>query len=114
MPRVRPAAPPVWLQSQFSSSRSPSTTCSTIKSLSACFVNTRRAFSTDRLRRIFQPPAGEKIMSERNQQWPSLPLEEWLDTCSTLHLWSQIVGKIRMELGPWVNHSWGVTLYVTS
>src|SRR5688572_18604823 len=53
-------------------------------------------------------------MNERNHQWPSLPLEEWSDTCATLHMWTQIVGKIRMARSPWVNHSWGVTLYVTS
>ena len=45
--------------------------------------------------------------------WPSLPLEAWRDTCATLHLWMQIVGKIRLAQSPWVNHSWHVTLYVT-
>ena len=46
--------------------------------------------------------------------WPSLPLEAWSDTCTTLHLWTQIVGKTRLVLSPWVNHSWHVTLYVTA
>ncbi len=47
--------------------------------------------------------------------WPSLPpLEEWADTCETLHLWSQIVGKVRLARSPWTNHSWHVPLYVTS
>ncbi|WP_026301091.1 MULTISPECIES: DUF5996 family protein [unclassified Thioalkalivibrio] len=47
--------------------------------------------------------------------WPELPpLDHWEDTCTTVHMWTQIVGKIRLELGPWVNHSWGSTLYVTS
>ena len=47
--------------------------------------------------------------------WPELPpLEAWEDTCSTLHLWTQVVGKIRLELSPWVNHSWGSALYVTT
>src|SRR5216684_3343406 len=46
--------------------------------------------------------------------WPSLPLEEWKDTYATLHRWTQIVGKIRLALSPWINHSWGVTLYVTA
>jgi hypothetical protein len=46
--------------------------------------------------------------------WPSLPLEAWSDTCSTLHLWIQIAGKIRLAQTPWVNHSWHSTLYVTS
>ena len=45
--------------------------------------------------------------------WPELPLEAWSDTAATLHLWLQIVGKIRLAQTPWVNHSWHVTLYVT-
>jgi hypothetical protein len=47
------------------------------------------------------------------QPWPELPLAAWRDTCATLHLWSQIVGKIRMARTPWLNHSWHVALYVT-
>ena len=50
---------------------------------------------------------------ERAELWPSLPFEAWKDTCETLHMWTQIVGKIRMELSPFVNHWWHVTLYVT-
>jgi hypothetical protein len=46
--------------------------------------------------------------------WPSLPLENWHETYATLHLWTQIVGKVRLTQSPWVNHSWHVTLYVTS
>lgn len=47
--------------------------------------------------------------------WPELPpLADWQKTLDTVHMWSQIVGKIRLELGPWVNHSWGNTLYVTT
>jgi uncharacterized protein DUF5996 len=46
--------------------------------------------------------------------WPALPVEEWKDTYATLHMWTQIVGKIRLVRTPWVNHSWHVTLYVTS
>lgn len=46
--------------------------------------------------------------------WPVLPaLADWQDTCDTLHMWAQIVGKVRLALGPWINHSWGSTLYVT-
>jgi hypothetical protein len=52
--------------------------------------------------------------SYRVQAWPHLPLEEWGDTCATLHMWTQIVGKIRLIQTPWVNHSWHVPLYVTS
>lgn len=50
----------------------------------------------------------------RSEAWPALPLEEWKDTYATLHMWTQIVGKIRMALSPHVNHYWGVVLYVTS
>ncbi len=50
----------------------------------------------------------------REEAWPILPLEDWADTYATLHMWIQIVGKIRLMQSPWVNHSWNVTLYVTS
>lgn len=46
--------------------------------------------------------------------WPELNLEDWQDTCSTLHMWTQIVGKIRLVQTPWVNHSWHVPLYLTT
>ncbi len=46
--------------------------------------------------------------------WPELVLEEWQDTLATLHMWSQIVGKIRMKLTPLVNHWWNVPLYVSA
>lgn len=48
------------------------------------------------------------------EPWPSLPLEAWAETYATLHLWTQIAGKIRLAQSPWVNHSWHVTLYVTA
>ena len=48
------------------------------------------------------------------EQWPSLPLREWDDTRATLHLWTQIVGKIRMARAPMINHWWQVPLYVTA
>jgi hypothetical protein len=44
--------------------------------------------------------------------WPALPLAEWKDTYATLHMWTQIVGKVRMELSPRVNHWWHVPLHV--
>jgi hypothetical protein len=50
----------------------------------------------------------------RAEEWPTLPYEAWKDTCTTLHLWTQIVGKLRLALTPWVNHSWHATLYVTA
>jgi hypothetical protein len=46
--------------------------------------------------------------------WPELPYPAWRDTCATLQLWTQIVGKVRLSLTPWLNHSWQVTLYVTA
>jgi hypothetical protein len=46
--------------------------------------------------------------------WPDLPYMAWRETCATLQLWTQIVGKIRLARTPWLNHSWHVTLYVTS
>jgi len=45
--------------------------------------------------------------------WPELPYSAWADTCTTLHLWMQIVGKVRLVKSPWINHSWHATLYVT-
>lgn len=47
------------------------------------------------------------------EDWPSLPYEAWKDTCETLHRWTQIVGKIRLSLLPWINHSWHVSLEPT-
>jgi hypothetical protein len=46
--------------------------------------------------------------------WPELPYSSWHETAATLHLWTQIVGKVRLSLTPWVNHSWQVPLYVTA
>jgi len=46
--------------------------------------------------------------------WPDLPFKEWSDTCATLHMWTQIVGKIRLSQTPWINHSWHVPLYLTA
>src|SRR4051794_34794100 len=46
--------------------------------------------------------------------WPGLPYGEWKETYATLHLWTQIVGKIRLVQSPWLNHSWHVPLYVSA
>jgi hypothetical protein len=46
--------------------------------------------------------------------WPELPYATWRDTMATLHLWTQVLGKVRLELTPWLNHSWHVPLYVTA
>jgi hypothetical protein len=53
-------------------------------------------------------------MPPSSDHWPELPYAAWKDTCQTLHLWTQIVGKIRLARTPWLNHSWHVTLYVTA
>lgn len=53
-------------------------------------------------------------MIDRPECWPELPLESWRDTYATLHMWTQIVGKIRLRLTPLVNHWWNVPLYVTA
>jgi hypothetical protein len=49
-----------------------------------------------------------------SKAWPALPYEAWKDTCATLQLWTQIVGKVRLARTPWLNHSWQVALYVTA
>ena len=53
-------------------------------------------------------------MAASSDRWPELPYAAWKDTCQTLQLWTQIVGKIRLARTPWLNHSWHVTLYVTA
>src|SRR3954454_14264252 len=46
--------------------------------------------------------------------WPALPYPTWRETAATLQLWTQIVGKVRLRLTPWVNHGWQVPLYVSA
>ena len=48
------------------------------------------------------------------KRWPELTYAAWKDTRETLHLWTQVVGKVRLALTPWLNHSWHVALYVTT
>ncbi len=50
----------------------------------------------------------------RTDHWPALPFAKWQDTCATLHMWTQVVGKVRLALAPMVNHWWQVPLYVTA
>jgi hypothetical protein len=54
------------------------------------------------------------VSDDVREAWPPLPLEEWRDTYATLHLWTQIAGKIRLTQSAWLNHCWQVTLYVTA
>ncbi len=53
-------------------------------------------------------------MTDATAAWPDLPYSEWRETAATLQLWTQIVGKIRLALTPWLNHGWQVVLYVTA
>jgi hypothetical protein len=53
-------------------------------------------------------------MTDTAEAWQSLPFAEWRDTCATLHLWTQVVGKIRLAQAPLINHWWQVPLYVTA
>ena len=49
-----------------------------------------------------------------NSSWPALAYADWQDSCNTLHLWTQIVGKVKLALAPLSNHWWGVVLFVTA
>jgi Family of unknown function (DUF5996) len=51
---------------------------------------------------------------KQSPSWPELPLAAWKDTYATLHMWTQIVGKVRLALSPNINHWWGTALYVTA
>jgi Family of unknown function (DUF5996) len=53
------------------------------------------------------------IVAHDERVWPTLPLKQWKDTYATLHMWTQIVGKVRLALTPLLNHWWNVPLYVT-
>src|SRR5258708_22407211 len=52
--------------------------------------------------------------ADQPECWPALPLISWKDTYATLHMWTQIVGKVRLRLTPVVNHWWNIPLYVTA
>src|SRR5262245_56315507 len=54
---------------------------------------------------------GQSAMQDR---WPDIPYPAWQETCTTLHMWLQIVGKYRLARTPWRNHSWHATLYLTA
>ncbi len=55
-----------------------------------------------------------RTIADGPECWPTLSLESWKDTYATLHMWTQMVGKVRMRLTPLVNHWWNVPLYVTA
>jgi uncharacterized protein DUF5996 len=94
----------------------------------AAFFHCTSGFAQGFMAAIFAPPELGTIISRGTvsmnvlsttavsdlpECWPALPLNQWQDTCTTLHMWTQVVGKIRMELTPRVNHWWNVPLYVT-
>ena len=58
--------------------------------------------------------SGPVVLPDTQEAWPELPWREWAPTISTLHMWVQIVGKVRMALAPPLNHWWHIPLYVTS
>jgi hypothetical protein len=53
-------------------------------------------------------------LNSNSNVWPELPLSSWQDTYATLHMWTQIVGKVRLALSPLINHWWEVALYVNA
>jgi Family of unknown function (DUF5996) len=61
-----------------------------------------------------EPSRQEESMDDAVTVWPDLPYGAWRDTAATLQLWTQIVGKVRLTLTPWLNHGWQVPLYVTA
>src|ERR1700760_3549150 len=64
---------------------------------------------------FMSPNPGQSRESKNSPEcWPSLPLESWEPTRATLHMWTQIVGKVRLALTPMVNHWWNVPLYVSA
>ncbi|MGN6111341.1 MAG: DUF5996 family protein, partial [Kofleriaceae bacterium] len=58
--------------------------------------------------------ATRRVAKVERSDWPELPLPAWRDTCETLHRWMQVVGKVRLELTPRINHWWNVPLYVSA
>jgi hypothetical protein len=54
------------------------------------------------------------MKNRRNDAWPPLPYDAWKDTCATLHMWTQMVGKIALVCAPPLNHGWSVAFRLTS
>src|SRR5215831_13843419 len=48
-----------------------------------------------------------------DDRWPALPYDAWKDTYATLHMWTQVVGKVTLALAPAINHSWGIAFHLT-
>src|SRR6516162_8458556 len=64
--------------------------------------------------RLYWALVRELLRLSEKATWPDLPLAAWSDTCDTLHLWTQIVGKMRIALTPLINHWWNATFLVTA
>jgi hypothetical protein len=59
-------------------------------------------------------PASSDSGTSGNDIWPALAYADWADTCNTLHLWTQVVGKVKLALAPLANHWWGIVLTVNA
>src|SRR5258706_12502075 len=62
----------------------------------------------------FMTPEAIRSRTSDDEVLPALPLDSWKDTQATLHMWMQIVGKVRLKLSPLVNHWWNVPFYMTA
>ena len=61
-------------------------------------------------------PIGNRTVADtlsHDERWPALPLDAWADTRETLHMWTQIVGKLNVELAPFQNQLWHTALHLT-
>jgi hypothetical protein len=65
-------------------------------------------------RRLPADHAADDRQPAMADMWPDIPFDPWKDSCATVHLWTQIVGKYRLAHAPWLNHSWHATFYVTA
>src|SRR5262249_26329077 len=81
-----------------------------------CAHGRRRRRGVVRVRRVAAPALGRRagillgtpLSTMTADPWPRLPIEEWHETCDTLHMWSQVVGKLTLRTTPLVNHYWNV------
>src|ERR1700681_23270 len=75
----------------------------------------RRRMRHDKMGASAEPRMTQtNAISDPKAPWPDLPLAAWSETCDTLQLWTQIVGKVRIALTPLINHWWNATLTVTA
>jgi hypothetical protein len=58
-------------------------------------------------------PEGQRLSAECRMAWPATRVEGWLETCATIHMWTQIVGKVKLARAPFTNHWWHIALYLT-